>query len=202
MKEFPSIKDVKLTHKIINQLKGYFKWATFCEGISKISETKSGGVYGPGETKLTKTVTFEIKRNNAYVMITLIEYKFGLIFHAHSYFPHMNRVNIDTIKKIYLEVIKILKGPQFIFQYEKLLKNSLLENYLNQIQNDKIENFLGPGKSSNFNGEYDNEQLRMGIEIEYEHTNKKDIAERIAKDHLAEIPDYYTRLKKMEEEAE
>jgi DNA polymerase III epsilon subunit-like protein len=47
----------------------------------------------------------------------------------------------------------------------------------------------------------DPKQLEMGIKVEYEHTKDKDIAERIALDHLAEIPDYYTRLKKMEDEA-
>ena len=45
-------------------------------------------------------------------------------------------------------------------------------------------------------------QLDMGREIEKEHTSDPDIAERIAMDHLVEIPDYYTRLKKMEAEAE
>ena len=44
-------------------------------------------------------------------------------------------------------------------------------------------------------------ELRMGIEVEYEHTNDPVIAERIALDHLAEIDDYYSRLKKMEDEA-
>jgi len=47
----------------------------------------------------------------------------------------------------------------------------------------------------------DKEQLRMGIKVEYEHTTSKQIATRIALDHLTEIPDYYTRLKKMEEDA-
>jgi len=41
-------------------------------------------------------------------------------------------------------------------------------------------------------------QIKMGIEIEKEHTDDPDIALRIAKDHLSEIPDYYTRLKAME----
>ena len=45
-------------------------------------------------------------------------------------------------------------------------------------------------------------QVEMGKEVEKEHTNDPDIAERIAMDHLYKIPDYYTRLKKMEEEAE
>ena len=47
----------------------------------------------------------------------------------------------------------------------------------------------------------DSEELKMGIEVEYEHTTDKDTAQRIALDHLAEIKDYYTRLKKMEEDA-
>jgi len=47
----------------------------------------------------------------------------------------------------------------------------------------------------------DPEQLRMGIKVEMEHTDDPQIAEKIARDHLMEIPDYYTRLIKMEEEA-
>jgi len=44
-------------------------------------------------------------------------------------------------------------------------------------------------------------ELKLGIKIELEHTNKKEIAKEIALDHLSEIPDYYTRLVKMEKEA-
>jgi len=44
-------------------------------------------------------------------------------------------------------------------------------------------------------------QLQMGIEVEKEHTDNPKVAERIARDHLKEIPDYYTRLLKMEKEA-
>lgn len=47
----------------------------------------------------------------------------------------------------------------------------------------------------------DAEQLAMGIEVEKEHTDNEWLARKIALDHLAEISDYYTRLKKMEEEA-
>ena len=47
---------------------------------------------------------------------------------------------------------------------------------------------------------YDAKELAMGIDVEKEHTDNPAIAKEIAKDHLAEIPDYYTRLKKMEEE--
>ena len=49
--------------------------------------------------------------------------------------------------------------------------------------------------------EYNVEQLLMGLEIELEHTDDPMVALEIAMDHLAEIPDYYTRLKTMEAEA-
>jgi hypothetical protein len=45
---------------------------------------------------------------------------------------------------------------------------------------------------------FDADQLKMGIEVETEHTNDKSLAKQIAKAHLAEDPKYYTKLKKME----
>jgi hypothetical protein len=44
-------------------------------------------------------------------------------------------------------------------------------------------------------------QLDMGAPIEHEHTNNQKLAVEIALQHLDEIPDYYTRLKKMEASA-
>jgi hypothetical protein len=44
-------------------------------------------------------------------------------------------------------------------------------------------------------------QLEMGEPIEHEHTKDHDLARDIALQHLDEIPDYYTRLKKMEADA-
>jgi len=59
---------------------------------------------------------------------------------------------------------------------------------------------------------YDVEQFRYGMDIELEHgtdnttTNVTNddplLTGKIALAHLNEFPDYYTRLKKMEEEAE
>jgi hypothetical protein len=45
---------------------------------------------------------------------------------------------------------------------------------------------------------FDAEQLAMGIKVEHEHTNDKEIAKKIAKDHLSEDPKYYTHLLAME----
>lgn len=42
-------------------------------------------------------------------------------------------------------------------------------------------------------------QLKIGIEVEQEHTTNKKTAEEIALDHLWELPDYYTKLKKVED---
>ena len=44
-------------------------------------------------------------------------------------------------------------------------------------------------------------QLDMGAPIEHEHTKNRKLAVKIALQHLDEIPDYYTRLKKMEASA-
>lgn len=43
------------------------------------------------------------------------------------------------------------------------------------------------------------QQLEMGIEVEKEHVADDATAREIALDHLLELPDYYSRLKKMEE---
>lgn len=44
----------------------------------------------------------------------------------------------------------------------------------------------------------DQEALRRGIEVELEHTPDVLVAMKIALDHLAEHPDYYDYLEKME----
>ena len=41
-------------------------------------------------------------------------------------------------------------------------------------------------------------ELDKGIKAEIEHTKDEDMAAEIALDHLSEMPDYYTRLEKME----
>lgn len=45
-------------------------------------------------------------------------------------------------------------------------------------------------------------EFDMGIDVEMEHTDDENKAEEIAKDHLFEFPDYYSRLKDMEDDAE
>jgi len=78
---------------------------------------------------------------------------------------------------------------------------------VNKINNGPInftKNFMQAGRAFQKNideSSIDQGQLNMGIQVEFEHTDSKDIAKKIALDHLAEIPDYYNRLRKMEDEA-
>lgn len=65
-----------------------------------------------------------------------------------------------------------------------------------------LSDLIHEGRSKNFNGKYDPKELAMGIEVEKEHLPYPSIAEKIARDHLAELPDYYTRLNKMEKTGE
>jgi hypothetical protein len=51
-------------------------------------------------------------------------------------------------------------------------------------------------KKNNVSIEQIESQIEMGKKIEMEHVNDVKLAEEIAMDHLEEIPDYYTRLKK------
>ena len=66
---------------------------------------------------------------------------------------------------------------------------------------DFVEEFFNKGRAKEkgiTENDVDPVELKMGIEVEYEHTSSEIIAKRIALDHLSECDDYYTKLKKME----
>lgn len=60
---------------------------------------------------------------------------------------------------------------------------------------DKLEGGLGDNADVM---QYDPQEVLKGIEVEMEHTKDPKIALEITMDHLEELPDYYTRLEKME----
>ena len=62
-----------------------------------------------------------------------------------------------------------------------------------------LVNFFSKGRSAG-DKDIDTSELKSGTSVEMEHTDDKHFAEKIARDHLAELPDYYTRLEKMEDE--
>ena len=57
-----------------------------------------------------------------------------------------------------------------------------------------IQEIVKPAKEQ----EVDPKELAMGIETELEHTDDREEAKKIALQHLAELPDYYSKLKKLE----
>lgn len=66
----------------------------------------------------------------------------------------------------------------------------------------KVKDLIPGGKAKGKSSKnYSAKQLRMGVKVEKEHTPDPAKAREIAKDHLEEFKDYYTRLDKMEAEA-
>lgn len=85
-------------------------------------------------------------------------------------------------------------------KFDELIKQYLAEN---EIPHGKADG-MSPemiAKKHNIPVAEIEKQIKMGIEIEYEHTDDKSKAREIAMDHLEEFPDYYTRLRKMETQA-
>jgi hypothetical protein len=105
-------------------------------------------------------------------------------------------------------VLGVLLGPAMVGA-QATSKAIKLETYRTAIKKDygiDIKEFKDQLKGGKADGKditkYDLKQILMGIKIEQEHTTNKMIALEITMDHLEEIPDYYTRLVEMEEEAE
>lgn len=76
----------------------------------------------------------------------------------------------------------------------------------NQTVFDLLTSFFNKGRynESGRKVKMDSKELALGVKVEMEHTSNKTIAERIAKDHLTEIPGtgnndgYYSLLERME----
>lgn len=64
---------------------------------------------------------------------------------------------------------------------------------LERLPNGKITEKVEPAKEK----DVDPKELKMGIDVEMEHTDSRETAKRIALEHLAEDPKYYTQLKKV-----
>ena len=60
----------------------------------------------------------------------------------------------------------------------------------------------GDGIGKNDDKDFDTTKLAEGTKHEMEHTDDEEVAKSIAKDHLAEDEDYYTKLKSIEDEQE
>jgi len=61
---------------------------------------------------------------------------------------------------------------------------------------DMLGSLLAGGVSAGREIDYDRRELALGMEAEKEHTDNEVIARKIALDHLAEDPKYYSKLKR------
>ena len=108
-------------------------------------------------------------------------------------------------KSIKAEIIKLFKQDKPIADSDV---HALADKL--QISPDKMEeqiynilrSFLSGGMSQGKIEDVNPDELAMGIKIESEHTDDPILQEKIARDHLAEDKNYYSKLKKIETPAE
>lgn len=74
--------------------------------------------------------------------------------------------------------------------------NIIVENILDGLAKGKTLDDIA--KKHNVDLEILKKELENGIKVEHEHTKDNQTAETIAMDHLWEDPNYYTKLKKIE----
>lgn len=85
----------------------------------------------------------------------------------------------------------------------KQVKKSPSEEEVLKLIKDYTGKIIVGGKGDNITPEkiikdYDLNQIKMGIDVEYEHTNDPATALEIVMDHLTEIKNYYSYLAVME----
>jgi endoglucanase Acf2 len=83
------------------------------------------------------------------------------------------------------------------FQHYRKVINDTFQIDITKFK-DRLKGGMADGKVLT---DYDLERLLTGIKIETEHTSDKFIALEIAMDHLERIPDFYSRLARMERKA-
>lgn len=119
--------------------------------------------------------------------------------------------NLDNMPEIKAEFEKhVADGyddPEYILKYIIGLRkaeeafNRMKSKTANKqswyaIAKEKVPGGFSSGKPDS---DFDQDQIKKGIEIELEHTNDREMAKEIAKDHLVEDPKYYDHLKEMED---
>lgn len=98
------------------------------------------------------------------------------------------------------EVEQQVNGKTY-FLYRQSKKNGGKVTKTAEEKIDFEKDLMEAGESKGEKDKVNETQLAMGKEVEKEHTTNPEIAEKITRDHLAEIPDYYTHLKEMEDNA-
>jgi len=121
-----------------------------------------------------------------------------------EYLKESEQEVISKIKEFFKKNPKPSDDEVHDFAEEMGIDTHKFEEYIYMIMGSMVkEDKVKGGKADKKKPEdFNQKELKMGIEIEMEHTDDPELAKEIAMDHLTEIPDYYTRLVKMEKEAE
>ena len=112
---------------------------------------------------------------------------------------------LDIVADYLASDVKMDENASFSINGESSLVDKILAEMLGDkpgIDIKKTKSLDKIAKKHKVSVEYLEKQLKKGIKIEMEHTTDKGEAEIIALHHLEEIPDYYTRLNKMEKSTE
>lgn len=127
------------------------------------------------------------------------------VISRHNEYSHAHHYLIGHIgaEKIGIGAKSSFKKDNLVFQIVPVLgKKKPMKKLIREHIEGLDKKTFSPeiiAKKHNVSVEHINSQLKIGIKIEQEHTSDKDAAREIALDHLNERPDYYTRLKKVEE---
>jgi hypothetical protein len=102
-------------------------------------------------------------------------------------------VNISGTELTINDVKNLKELSKMLHVSENELKKYSDEELLTILKNIGVHDF---SSTRNVN----KTELAKGVKVEKEHTKSELIARLIALDHLNELPDYYSRLEKMENE--
>ena len=92
-------------------------------------------------------------------------------------------------------------NPSDKMVHEFANKEEIDEHKFEEIIYKLFSNYVKIGKNRDKkDSDFDSKELKLGIKIEMEHIDDESIAKEIAKDHLSELPDYYSKLVKMEKD--
>lgn len=122
--------------------------------------------------------------------------------------PYISGSSDDKIVIGLLKLLAVHKKPTKNQLHQFIADSSHQLNISHDALEEKIIAVLlaslgGIGKHNSVpDSKFNSKQLKLGIATELEHTKNKEIAKLIAKDHLVELPNYYTRLRDMEKQNE
>lgn len=173
--------DVRLFYSDASKFKGYRNYNTIILSLE-------AGVNLDTKNKIFNNIYNQIKDNTIILVRSSNQENLDGSF-----------VNSSSIMNNYfdeIDSVKIFGGLSTTHVLKKKTSEELTE--VDNIKGGKSDNkdISDIAKLHNVSIEHLNNELKIGIPTEYEHTKSKKLAQEIAFDHLIENPNYYTILNK------